>query len=50
MPLDLQRVLNAAYDTAAYERSIIYANDADPPLTGEDHTWANKLLREKGLR
>lgn len=50
VPLDLQKVLASAYDHAAYERSINYTKDADPPLTGANRTWANKLLRTAGLR
>jgi len=50
VPLDLQKALRSAYEHAAYERSIDYTEDADPPLTGADRTWANKVLREKGLR
>jgi hypothetical protein len=42
--------MSADYDNAAYDRSIDYRSDATPPLTGPDRTWANKLLRERGLR
>lgn len=50
IPLDLGAVLNAAYDNAAYERSIDYRKEPEPPLKGADKTWADKLLRQRGLR
>jgi hypothetical protein len=45
VPLDLGAVLNAAYDHGAYDLSINYRQDADPPLKGEDAAWAHRLLR-----
>lgn len=48
--LDLQAVLNLSYDAGAYDRQILYTEEADPPLTGDDADWANALLRERGLR
>ena len=50
IPLDLGAVLNAAYDHAGYDLSIDYRREPDPPLTGADKAWAEKLLRERGLR
>jgi hypothetical protein len=50
VPLDLGAVLNAAYESGAYEASIDYANPPAPPLRSEDARWANKLLRTAGLR
>jgi hypothetical protein len=47
--LDLQALINQAYDNAGYD-AIDYTLDADPPLSGEDAVWADALLREKGLR
>jgi hypothetical protein len=49
-PLDLAAVLNAAYDRAAYDRSVDYTAPPDPPLRKDDTKWADKLLRAKGLR
>ncbi len=48
--LDLAMVFNAAYDNAAYDRSIDYRRDPDPALPTADKKWADKLLRERGLR
>ena len=48
--LDLQPVLDTAWDRAGYDLEIDYANDAIPPLEGEWKTWAHRLLVEKGLR
>ncbi len=48
--LDLQAVLNLSYDAGAYDRQILYTEEADPPLTGDDALWADALLRERGLR
>jgi Protein of unknown function (DUF4058) len=49
-PLDLGAVLQTAYDHAAYDLSVDYRKQPDPPLTGADRAWANRLLRERGLR
>jgi len=48
--LDLQAVFNRCYDEGAYARRIDYHRDPPIPLEGEDAEWADKLLREKGLR
>ncbi len=48
--LDLQAVLNLSYDAGAYDRQIDYAQEADPPLQGDDALWADALLRERSLR
>jgi hypothetical protein len=50
VPLDMAAVLRAVYDDGAYDLSIDYRHDPSPPLTGADASWANRLLREKGLR
>lgn len=49
-PLDLGAALRAIYDEAAYELSIDYRQPPEPPLSGDDATWADALLREQGLR
>jgi hypothetical protein len=48
--LDLQAVFNLSYDAGAYDRLVDYAQEADPPLQGDDALWADALLRERGLR
>lgn len=48
--LDLQAVFNRCYDEGAYARRIDYRREPPIPLEGEDEEWADKLLREKGLR
>ena len=50
VPLDLAAVLDGVYDGGAYDRSIDYSKAPDPPLRPSDAKWANKLLREKGLK
>jgi hypothetical protein len=48
--LELQEVLNTCYDRAAYDVSIDYRHEPDPPLPPELAAWADQLLRERGLR
>ena len=49
--LDLRAALDAAYADAWYGDEIDYAADPPPPaLAGEDATWLDATLREKGLR
>jgi hypothetical protein len=48
--LDLGAVLNAAYDRGAYDLSIDYRREPDPPLNAADADWAQRLLRAKKLR
>ncbi len=43
--LDLGSVLRAAYDRAAYDSSLDYNKDPDPPLEGADARWARDLIR-----
>ncbi len=50
VPLDLGAVRRAAYDHAAYDLSIDYRREPQPPLSREDAAWAAKLLRAQGLR
>jgi hypothetical protein len=48
--LDLQAAFDRAYDGGPYRRRIHYGHDRIvPPLTPEQSTWANELLRQKGL-
>lgn len=48
--LDLQRVLNTAYDRAAYELDVDYKQEPVPRLPEAYVAWADELLREQGLR
>jgi hypothetical protein len=48
--LDLQTVLNTAYDRAGYDLEIDYRAEPVPPLTPELAQWTDELLRQKGLR
>ncbi len=50
VPLDLGRVLDGAYDDGAYDLSIDYRKKSKPPLQADDTKWADRLLREQGLR
>jgi hypothetical protein len=50
VPLDLNTVLSAAYEHGAYDLSIDYRRDPDPPLDPDDAAWADQLLRAQGLR
>ncbi|MGC8640091.1 MAG: DUF4058 family protein [Isosphaeraceae bacterium] len=48
--LDLQAVLDSAYDRAGYDLEIDYRTEPQPPLEGPLAEWADELLRTKGLR
>jgi Protein of unknown function (DUF4058) len=48
--LDLQTVLNTAYDRAGYEFKIDYTKEPDPPLSPEASEWAQKWLQNRGMR
>jgi hypothetical protein len=50
VPLDLGKVLGAAYDGGAYDLSIDYRQAPDPPLDKDNAAWADRLLRERKLR
>src|SRR5205807_3102359 len=50
VPLDLQRLVEQCYRNGAYEGTLNYATDPDPPLFGADKDWADSWLVEKGLR
>jgi hypothetical protein len=47
--LNLQALIAQAYANGGYEE-IDYSRDPVPPLRGADASWADALLREKGLR
>ena len=48
--LDLQAVLNAAYDRGGLDMEIDYRKEPRPPLDKKLAEWADQLLRSKGLR
>ncbi len=50
VPLDLQEVLNTAYDRAAYDLAINYRREPVPPLNEAQQRWAHALLQSHGLR
>lgn len=50
VPLDLQALVEQCYRNGAYEGTLNYAIDPDPPLLGADKEWADDWLHEKGLR
>jgi hypothetical protein len=49
VPLDLQEVLNTAYDRAAYDMAIDYRREPVPPLDETQQRWARTLLESRGL-
>ena len=44
-PLDLGAVFRTAYDRAAYDVTVDYRKEPQPPLEGDDAQWARELLR-----
>jgi hypothetical protein len=48
--LDLQAVLDAAYNRGNYDLECDYRTEPRPPLKPELSAWADELLRSKGLR
>lgn len=48
--LDLQSLVDKAYEAGAHDRTIDYAQPCDPPLEGDDAGWADALLRAAGRR
>jgi hypothetical protein len=48
--LDLQGLIDQCYRNGAYEGTLNYAVDPEPPLRGPEKDWVEKRLREKGLR
>ncbi|MCY2991111.1 MAG: DUF4058 family protein [Planctomycetota bacterium] len=49
VPLDLQEVLNTAYERAAYDLAIDYGRETVPPLTVDQRRWADELLKNAGV-
>lgn len=50
VPLNLQRVLTAAYDGGCYDLLIDYCREPPGPLAEEDAAWLDARLREAGRR
>ncbi len=48
--VDVQAILNGAYDRARYHLAIDYRQDPVPPLSGDRKAWMDAFLRERGLR
>ncbi len=48
--LDLQAVFDQVYERGEYEMTVDYTANPNPPLSPDDATWADELLRAKGLR
>jgi hypothetical protein len=48
--LDLQEVVDRAYDIGPYPERIDYTSDPSPRLSADDAAWADQILKEKGLR
>jgi Protein of unknown function (DUF4058) len=47
--VDLQKILDQAYESGRYERLVDYTTWCDPPLPAAQRKWAEAILREKGL-
>jgi hypothetical protein len=47
--VDLQPLLDRAYDTGRYAAEVRYDQPPDPPLTPDQQAWAEGILRAKGL-
>jgi hypothetical protein len=47
--LDLQTVYSTVYDRAGYDYSLDYAVAVEPPLTEEDRSWADEILRAQAI-
>jgi hypothetical protein len=47
--VDLQVLLAGMYERAGYDLAVDYSREPVPPLSEENKTWANALLRQLGL-
>jgi hypothetical protein len=50
VPLDVQALVEQCYRNGAYEGTLDYTADPDPPLSGPDKEWAEERLQGEGLR
>ncbi len=48
--VDLQAAFDRCYDGGRYPDLVDYAGPPDPPLTPDQQTWADAILRAKGLK
>ena len=48
--IDLQKLLTEIYDLGSYDLRVDYKRQPVPGLSETDAVWADKLLRQKGLR
>jgi hypothetical protein len=48
--LDLQAVFDRCYEEGAYTRRLDYRHESVPPLAHNEVTWADTVLRQRGLR
>jgi hypothetical protein len=48
--LDLQAILDRTYSSGRYHRRLDYSRLCDPPLEGDEASWADELLRREGRR
>ena len=47
--IDLQPLMDDAYDRAKWTELFSYTEPPDPPLTPEQQAWADAILREQGV-
>ena len=47
--IDLQPMLDTAYDRSRYSELFSYTDPPDPPLTAEQQAWADGILKAKGI-
>jgi hypothetical protein len=48
--LQLQPLIERAYEIGRYAEEIDYLEPCEPPLSSEDDAWADQLLRTAGIR
>ena len=48
--LDLQSLVEGAYVNGRYDRRLDYSKPPDPPLSGDEAAWTEKLLSAAGRR
>jgi hypothetical protein len=48
--VELQPLLDRAYDNRRYSRQLRYDSPCDPPLTDDQRAWAEAILRDKGMK
>jgi len=47
LKLDLQPLLDQAYEMGGYARRLTYKQPPDPPLEENDDAWAKALLKDR---